>query len=212
MLHHNGNPNSLYILLYSFATSLLLFAMVATASLTSSSTIAFALFFSDTTAAALPIKNGRALSMVSSSISSPRVSKSCSTGIVPLLVSSLISAARFSSQFLIYSLLRTRNGRPWTSISIQNGHLRGPTYGKDNSADIVIKPGCYDSLLVSLGGTSLFADNKPCSNPNSASTKSKSSSQRLAAEYTTCSDHLDWLAGHGALVALAKLRNSWNQD
>lgn len=42
----------------------------ATASLTSSSTTALALFFSFTTAAALPIKKGRALSIVSSSISS----------------------------------------------------------------------------------------------------------------------------------------------
>ena len=71
------------------------------ASLTISSTIALAGFFSFTTAAALPIKNGRALSMVSSSMSSPSFSKSSSTGIMPLLVRSLISCERFSSQFLM---------------------------------------------------------------------------------------------------------------
>jgi hypothetical protein len=54
-----------------------------------------------TTAAALPIRNGRALSIVSSSMSSPSLSKSLSTGMTPLSVSSLISAARFSSQFLM---------------------------------------------------------------------------------------------------------------
>ncbi len=81
-----------------FLTMLWPFANHCTASPTISSTISFALFFSFTTAAALPIRNGRALSMVSSSMSSPRVSKSCSTGIVPLVVRSLISCARFSSQ------------------------------------------------------------------------------------------------------------------
>lgn len=85
----------------------------STASLTISSTIAFALFFSLTTAAAFPIRNGRPLSMVSSSMSSPSVSKSCSTGMMPRLVRSLISCARFSSQSLIYGLLRTRSGRPY---------------------------------------------------------------------------------------------------
>lgn len=69
-----------------------------TASPTISSTIALADFLSLTTAAAFPIRNGRALSIVSSSMSSPRVSKSCSTGITPLLVSSLISAALLFSQ------------------------------------------------------------------------------------------------------------------
>lgn len=83
-----------------------------TASFTNSSTISFADFSSLTTADALPIKNGRALSIISSDISSPMVSKSCSTGILPLSVRSLMSAWRFSSQFLMYSFERTRSGRP----------------------------------------------------------------------------------------------------
>ena len=77
------------------------FAIHSTAPPTISSTISRALFFSLTTAAALPIRNGRALSIVSSSMSSPSLSKSLSTGMTPLSVSSLISAARFSSQFLM---------------------------------------------------------------------------------------------------------------
>lgn len=84
----------------------------STAPPTSSSTICRAGFLSFTTAAALPIKKGRALSIVSSSMSSPRRSMSHSTGIVPLLVSSLISFCRFTSQLLMYGLLRTRRGRP----------------------------------------------------------------------------------------------------
>lgn len=80
---------------YNFAINLFPFCNQVTASPTISSTTALALFFSLTTAAALPIRNGRALSMVSSSMSSPRVSKSCSTGITPLAVNSLISEARF---------------------------------------------------------------------------------------------------------------------
>jgi len=87
--------------LLCFATIFCPFAIHATASVTISSTISLADFFSFTTAAALPIKNGRALSMVSSSISSPSFSKSCSTGMVPLEVRSLISWARFSSQSLM---------------------------------------------------------------------------------------------------------------
>ena len=82
-----------------FATIFWPFPSHDTASPTISSTISLALFLSLTTAAALPMRNGRALSMVSSSMSSPSVSKSCSTGIVPLEVRSLISCARFSSQF-----------------------------------------------------------------------------------------------------------------
>lgn len=91
------NTKAAYSLLVFF-TMLWPFASHCTASPTISSTISFALFFSFTTAAAFPIRNGRALSIVSSSMSSPRVSKSCSTGIVPLVVRSLISCARFSSQ------------------------------------------------------------------------------------------------------------------
>lgn len=82
-----------------FAIILCPLAITSTASVTISSTISFAVFFSLTTAAALPIKNGLPLSNVSSSISSPRVSKSCSTGMMPFAVRSLISWVRFSSQF-----------------------------------------------------------------------------------------------------------------
>lgn len=112
VLIHYMQPSA-HNLLLPPTTILCPFPNHCTASPTISSTIAFALFFSFTTAAALPIKYGRALSIVSSSMSSPRVSKSCSTGMVPLAVRDLISEARFSSQFWMYGLFRTRRGRPY---------------------------------------------------------------------------------------------------
>lgn len=98
---------------YILATKLWVLLIHLTASLTISSTIALAGFFSLTTAEALPMRNGRALSRVSSSTSSPICSMSCSTGILPFPVSSLISSPRLSSQLAMYGLLRTRSGRPY---------------------------------------------------------------------------------------------------
>ena len=109
----------------SFATIFCPSFIHETASVTISSMMALALFLSLTTAAALPIRNGRAWSMVSSSISSPRTSKSCSTGIVPLLVSCLISSARFSSHFWMYALFRTRKGRPCHDLVLRNEQAAG---------------------------------------------------------------------------------------
>ena len=61
-------------------------------------------------------------------------------------------------------------------------------------------------------GISYLRKHESSSNPNSASTKSKSSCKSLVVEDTTCSNDLHWLASHGRLVALAETDNLWDQD
>lgn len=61
---------------------------------------------------------------------------SCSTGTIPREVRSLISCARFSSQFLMYGLLRTRRGRPCIIIMFRAVSklyaLKGKKTGREN--------------------------------------------------------------------------------
>lgn len=57
-----------------------------------------------------------------------------------------------------------------------------------------------------------FCKNESCSDPHSASAKSKSSCERLSVEDTTCCNHLNGLAGHRALVPFAELSNCRDQD
>lgn len=152
--------------------------------------------------------------MVSSSISSPSLSKSCSTGITPLAVRSLISWLLFSSQLVIYALLRTRSGRPYKAVSswirskltveqprtseskqrkkVHQFELsKGLAYREDNSADVVIEARCANSFLVGLWRTSFFSEDESSTDPNSTSTKHQSSCEGCAIE-DTCKDIVSW--------------------
>lgn len=86
------------------------------------------------------------------------------------------------------------------------------TYSKDNCADIVIKSGCSDSLLVGLWSTGFIGENEPGSNPHGGGTKHKSRGHRLAVEKTSSSNDLDGLSGHWALLALDHLHNGGDKD
>jgi hypothetical protein len=83
---------------------------------------------------------------------------------------------------------------------------------EDNCADVVVVASSSDSLLVSFGRTSLISQDEAGADPNSGSTKHKSSSNSLTIIDTTGSNDLYGCARHGAGLAFAELDNSGDQN
>lgn len=86
------------------------------------------------------------------------------------------------------------------------------TAGPDDGADVVVMARCADSLLVSLGGTSLVSEDESGSDPDSASAHHERSSEELTVVDTTSSDDLNGAAGERRLVLLANIDNSGDED
>lgn len=105
---------------------------------------------------------------------------------------------------------------PLENALIRNPSLRDMqkdvTYSKDNRADVVVKPGGSNGLLVGLWSTGFFREDEAGSNPYSGGTKHKSCSHRLAVEETSGSNDLNRLAVHWALLALDHLNNGGDED
>lgn len=85
-------------------------------------------------------------------------------------------------------------------------------YGKDDGADVVIKSGSSDSILVGLWSTGFIGQDESSSDPHSRSTKHESCSHRLAVEETSGSNDLNGLIVHWALLALNHLDNCGDED
>lgn len=109
--------------------------------------------------------------------------------------------------------MRTRRGRPYKLVS-EKVHVkeRPKTYSEDNGADIVLESGSADGLLVSNRSTGLIGQDEASTDPDSRGTKHKSGGNRVTVEQTTCSDDLHGLTGQGALLALAQLGNSRDEN
>jgi len=86
------------------------------------------------------------------------------------------------------------------------------TAGEDQSADVVVKSGTLDGLLVGRRSIGLVAKNKAGSDPDTGSTQHQGSSQGVSAVHSTSSKNLDGLAGHGAASALAEVNHSRDED
>ena len=72
--------------------------------------------------------------------------------------------------------------------------------------------GSADSLLVTLGSTSLVGENETSSNPDGTSTHHEGGSEKLAVIDTTGSDDLDGSTSDGRLVLVADLDTSGDED
>jgi hypothetical protein len=86
------------------------------------------------------------------------------------------------------------------------------SYSEDDGANVVLEAGGAYSLLVSFRSTSLISEDKAGTNPDSGGAQHQSSGEGVAVEQTTSSDNLHVLASHGALLALAQLGNSRDED
>jgi hypothetical protein len=84
--------------------------------------------------------------------------------------------------------------------------------GPDDGADVVVMARCADSLLVSLGGTSLISEDESGSDPDGASAHHERSGEELAVVNTTSSDDLDGAASERRLVLLADVHDSGDED
>ena len=84
--------------------------------------------------------------------------------------------------------------------------------GEDDGADVVVKAGSADGLLVSLGCTSLLSEDEAGSDPDGGGTESKSSCNGLSVVDTASGNDLNVLASHWGLLALAKLDNGWDEN
>lgn len=88
----------------------------------------------------------------------------------------------------------------------------GKTYSEDDGTDVVLEASGADSLLVSLGSTSLISQNETGTDPDSRGAEHKGGGNGVAVVQTTGSDDLDGLTGQRALVALDQLSNSRDED
>lgn len=97
-------------------------------------------------------------------------------------------------------------------LGYESGVVFRCTYREDNSADCVVKASSADSLLVSLGGTSLVSQDEASTNPHGRSAKHQGSSHRVAIVQATGSNHLHGQTSQGTLLALAQLGHGRNED
>ena len=86
------------------------------------------------------------------------------------------------------------------------------TYSEDDGADSVVEASGTDSLLVSLRSTGLISQDETGTDPDGRSTQHQGSRDGGAVVQTTSGNNLHGLAGHGALVALAQLGNSGDEQ
>lgn len=167
-MSNSAFPPSLFYSFDLLTIMLLPFWMYSTAPLTNSSTISRALFFSFTTAAALPIRKGRALSICSSVMSAYHVSNKFRHKARELLTIAhrfKVVLDRDGARLRQRLDLRLAIRLPVVDILVITNSQRATS--EDNRTDVVVKARCPDSFLVCLWRTRLLGENEPGTDPNS---------------------------------------------
>lgn len=90
-------------------------------------------------------------------------------------------------------------------------YTQGAT-GEDEGLDVVVVAGSADGLLVGVGGTGLVSKNEAGSDPDGAGAHHQGSGQQLTVVNAAGGDDLNGAASDGALVTLAEVDNSGNED